>query len=389
MGNTALDGSGSAFFDGEGDFAAIRPDPAFVLNQGSVIIEFEQETASAGDRPWGKNAAQTLFSVDALGTDIAGQLTIYIRSDGKIGVRHQTETEDHVFIGGTVTPGVPASIGYSWGPEGSTLVVNGVTVASGSDPLVLAGGDLPVVIGASQAQSTAGRIDDPRGHFHGNISRVQIHDTALAQDTPVPCFVAGTRIATPGGPRAVETLRAGDLVLTADRGARPVILVSRHRFGPADLASRPQLRPVVIAAGALGNDRPLSVSRQHALWLAGHDSLVRAIHLARFGDGRFRIAQGRMRVSYVHLMLETHELLFAEGARAESLHPDWYGAPLAPPDTPGVCPANTVRPILTGAEARQVLKTAPPGRATAAAAPPPGRGLHHATSALAKDPPRA
>ena len=84
VGDTALDGSGSAFFDGEGDFAAIRPDPAFVLNQGSVIIEFEQETASAGDHPWGKTPAQTLFSVDALGTDIAGQLTIYIRSDGKI-----------------------------------------------------------------------------------------------------------------------------------------------------------------------------------------------------------------------------------------------------------------------------------------------------------------
>ena len=47
-------------------------------------------------------------------------------------------------------------------------------------------------------------------------------DTNFASPAPV-CFLEGTLIATPTGPRAVETLQQGDLVVTADGQMLPVL----------------------------------------------------------------------------------------------------------------------------------------------------------------------
>lgn len=353
QGDAHLDGKGNAMFYGKGDYAVVKPDHGFALNEGTVVIEFTQNSASTGKLPWGSDAAQTLFSVDARGTDINGHLTIFIRADGKVGVRHQTETDDHFFYGGTITPGTPASVGYSWGPGGSTLVVNGQTVATGKAPLKMAGDDLPIVIGASQAQSTQGTTDDVKGHFDGSISRVQIHDKAITTSSPVPCFAAGTMIAVPGGERPVEDLRPGDPVLTADRGAQPLIAVWHRRCRAADLAAMPRLAPIRIGAGALGNARPLIVSRQHALLLMPQNVLVRAIHLARHGTG-VRVMHGCRRIDYHHLRLARHEILFANGIPAESLLPDYAtGTGRA---APGAMP---VRPVLGAQAARDMLGASP------------------------------
>lgn len=344
-----LDGGGGMGFDGSDDYALIPADPAFDLSEGTVIIEFVQDTASTGNNPWGTNAAQTLFSVDAHGTDIPGHLTIYVRADGMVGVRHQDGNNSYTISGGHVEPGEPVSIGYSWGPDGSVLVVNGVEIGYSSMAFTLPGGDIPIVIGASQANMTP--PFDPaelEGHFDGTINHVQIHDTAMHRSAPVPCFAAGTMIATPQGEVPVECLRPGDLVLTADQGAQPVIRVEHHRYGAADLAARPLLCPVRIAAGALGNRRALTVSRQHAMLLPGTDVLVRAVHLARWGDGRFRMALGHRRIDYHHLSLHGHQIVYAEGAGAETLLPARSG-----PD--GAAAPRTARPILDAGAARRLL----------------------------------
>ncbi len=64
------------------------------------------------------------------------------------------------------------------------------------------------------------------------------------------CFAEGTRIATPSGEVAVETLAPGDLVLTADGRAVPILWVGiqtlRRGFAHQDRS------PIQIAAGALG-----------------------------------------------------------------------------------------------------------------------------------------
>jgi Ca2+-binding RTX toxin-like protein len=133
----------------------------------------------------------------------------------------------------------------------------------------------------------------------------------------LPCFAGGTPILTPDGERAVQGIRPGDLVVTLDAGPQPVLWAGARALGAADLALRPDLRPVRLAPGQWG-DRALVVSPQHAV-LVG-DALVRARHLAEAGRGA-RVLRGARRVTYHHLLLPRHGLIRAAGLWTESLFP--------------------------------------------------------------------
>jgi hypothetical protein len=136
---------------------------------------------------------------------------------------------------------------------------------------------------------------------------------------------------TPEGLRAVETLVAGDRVVTKDAGAQTIVWAGSRNVSGARLYAMPDLRPVRIREGALGTGRPngdLIVSPDHrmlvggaaarALW--GEDEvLVAARDLI---DGQ-RIARdlAAKSVVYHHLMLEHHHVLIANGVETESFHP--------------------------------------------------------------------
>ena len=144
-----------------------------------------------------------------------------------------------------------------------------------------------------------------------------------AYDSFVPCFAAGTMILTPSGERRVETIGIGDLVVTKDRGARPVRFVARRalRFPQAP----EHLKPVLIAAGSLDGTRPrrdLCISPQHRMALQsddGREVLCLAKGLTRLPG--VRIKAGCRRVDYVHLLFDRHEIIFAEGTATESFRP--------------------------------------------------------------------
>lgn len=139
-------------------------------------------------------------------------------------------------------------------------------------------------------------------------------------DPTTLCFAAGTLIATPAGPRPVETLRSGDMVLTADRGPRPLRWTGAQSVGTAEQIARPRRRPVLIGAGALGAGLPrreLRVSPQHRLLIGGR--LVAAVRL--IGRPGIRRDDACRPVAWYHLLFDRHEILWAEGAPAESLLP--------------------------------------------------------------------
>ncbi len=144
----------------------------------------------------------------------------------------------------------------------------------------------------------------------------------------VPCFTAGTLIDTPDGAVRIETLKVGDLVTTGN-GPRAIRWIGQRRLEASVLDSAENLRPIRIAAGALGNGMPetdLLVSPQHRMLLrsaitermAGtREVLVAAKHLL----GLPGITQDDARdVTYVHLLFDGHEILRANGAEAESLY---------------------------------------------------------------------
>lgn len=140
----------------------------------------------------------------------------------------------------------------------------------------------------------------------------------------IPCFTPGALIITDMGERPVEDIRPGDRVLTADNGFQPVRWVGCRTLDAADLAARPELKPVVIRKGAFGNARKMLVSPQHGFVMKtdSGERLIRAKHAAELYGGQIaRIDRTCEAVTYVHIMFDRHEIVFAEGTRTEAFYP--------------------------------------------------------------------
>lgn len=249
-------------------------------------------------------------------------------------------------------------------PDGSPLHWGDFTLADdgqGNTLLTFPQGEAVVLVGVAP----------------GHLGKLEAHQMGL------PCFTAGTLIDTPGGRRRVEALRAGDLVLTP-AGPAPVLWAGGRQIGAEELAARPVLRPVLIRRGALGNDRPLILSRQHAVLIAGPGgvpALARAGQLAKLGKGAFRVQAGRRRVWYHHLLLARHGLVRANGAWVETLWPGpaalaglgagavaeialalpWLGAALAAPGLVPLFYGPRIATVLTGPVLRALPRLAPVG----------------------------
>ncbi|MDR6953624.1 hypothetical protein J2X65_002987 [Ancylobacter sp. 3268] len=133
----------------------------------------------------------------------------------------------------------------------------------------------------------------------------------------IVCFLAGTMIAAPDGEVAIETLRVGDLVLTAGGDARPVRWLARQTVSTV-FADPLRVLPIRIAARALGDNLPvrdLFVSADHALEIDG--LLVQAGALVN-GTTIVRHAEMPQTFVYYHVELDDHSLILAEGVPAET-----------------------------------------------------------------------
>ena len=133
------------------------------------------------------------------------------------------------------------------------------------------------------------------------------------------CFATGTRIATPDGDRTVETIKPGDLVLTHDGRAVPVIWRAWQSIvNPRNLSVGRS--PVRIEAGALGPDlpnAPLTVTADHALLF--DDTLINAGTLVNGTTIRLLPLAGLpASFNYWHVELEKHQCVVANGVPAES-----------------------------------------------------------------------
>ncbi|NMJ43293.1 hypothetical protein GWK16_18740 [Roseomonas sp. JC162] len=134
-----------------------------------------------------------------------------------------------------------------------------------------------------------------------------------------PCFTTGTLIATARGEVAVEDLRVGDLLVTAQGGPalQPVVWIGHSRANIARHPDPRRIAPVLIKAGALGEGVPhrdLRVSPDHGMFVDGY--LVPA---GRLVNGTTIIQElWCPEVTYWHVELPAHGLVVSEGAVSES-----------------------------------------------------------------------
>lgn len=136
------------------------------------------------------------------------------------------------------------------------------------------------------------------------------------------CFTPGTMILTPTGERPIESLRIGDLVVTRDDGPQPIRWIGA-RMGRGDGRHAP-IR--IDAGGPHKAQRPLLLSPQHRVLVAGwraqmiwgaEEVLIAAKYLV---DGRFVRPAPQTSVTYLHMVFDRHQVIYAEGAQVESLH---------------------------------------------------------------------
>jgi hypothetical protein len=205
------------------------------------------------------------------------------------------------------------------------------------------------------------------GLFNGSGDTFASLSDAPALETSAPfiCFCAGTLIATPRGDVLVDLLKVGDLVLTHSNKARPIVWIGIGR-ALATPGRRSAATPVILRKGALADNMPhrdLRVTKGHSLYvdnvLIPAEFLVN--HRSILWDDRAQ------EVSIYHVELETHDVLVAEGAPAESYRDDgnrWlFRNANSGWDLP---PQEACAPVLTGgpivdAVWRRLLDRAGPG----------------------------
>lgn len=147
----------------------------------------------------------------------------------------------------------------------------------------------------------------------------------------VICFTKGTRIRCAQGDRLVEELCVGDEVQTKDNGAQEILWIGTRHMTGARLYAMPNLRPIRVRASAIGEDVPdgdLLVSPHHRMLIEGpraaalfnqSEVLVSAKDL--IDDTRVFVDHAVKQVTYIHLLLADHSILWANGLMTESYHP--------------------------------------------------------------------
>ena len=163
------------------------------------------------------------------------------------------------------------------------------------------------------------------------VAPAQITTASQLHSAGIPCFTPEVQLATKRGAVPAGEIQVGDLLQTADNGYQPVLWVGKRRLNRAELAKRPHLRPYCIRPdGVLSPDRPMLLSPQHRLLVNKKtfeyntpvsESFLSAKLLAEIDETCQPQTDTPDGVTYVHLMTEHHEVVFAEGIATETFWP--------------------------------------------------------------------
>jgi len=154
------------------------------------------------------------------------------------------------------------------------------------------------------ARKSASAKDNDGGHHHHH---------------GLGCFLKGTKISTPSGDRLVQDLRIGDEVQTL-AGRKTIKWIGYNKFTKEEgRAWHDSVMPIRVARFAIDEHTPhcdLYLSPWHHIFL--NQALIPVMYLINEAS----IAQGTpsevSALEYYHVELDTHEVIYAEGALVES-----------------------------------------------------------------------
>ena len=304
------------------DFAQITVDSAasWVLSGSNTVVTGETLTLNNAKL----STAGTLVNSGTLqigtGTLTVGNLlgtsSATIGAAGTLSVSGTVASGQTIDFAGTAallalgTPG-SASGTLAGFVAGDTIELVGINNVTRTD--LVSGNTLQISLG------TGGPIDL---HLSGSYTGDYFHFTntgsnSFITENTTPCYLAGTRIRTDRGEIPVEDLRMGDRVMTLSGEAKPIKWIGKRAYASAFAAGNRDVIPILIRANALGAgvpSRDLYVSPLHAMFF--DDVLIQAEHLVN-GASIVRCPDIDP-IRYFHIELEQHDIIFAEGAPAET-----------------------------------------------------------------------
>lgn len=345
------------------------------LGQGSLIAEVTLPPETRGP----------LTLVDLTGHGRAGQdLVIGLDAEGHLQLVQRQGRAFHALsidIGAELTTGGRMRLTWSWdAPQGESLLT---LEAVDRGTLRQRAGRAPLPVGREILRALVSGTATGPERVTGTRLAPFLDWLAFGDHRqpvgPGACFAPSTPIETPQGPRPAGSLRAGDLVETADAGAQRVLWSGR-----VALPALGSLRPVRLCPPTFGETRDLWLLPQHRVALSGptleyllgkEEVLIAARHLV---DGCTALQPARPAVlNWQGLLLEGHHLLIADGCRIESLYAGRLArqAPLAATTAladlarAGGLPEHgaPVRPVLSAFEAEILAAQRAQGRGPVAA----------------------
>ena len=134
-----------------------------------------------------------------------------------------------------------------------------------------------------------------------------------------PCLLKGTKISTPSGDRLVQELQIGDEVQTL-AGRKTIKWIGYNKFTKEEgRAWQDSVMPIRVERFAIDDHTPqrdLYLSPYHCIFF--NEALIPVMYLINEAT----IVQGApsdmSAIEYYHIELDTHEVIYAEGALVES-----------------------------------------------------------------------
>jgi hypothetical protein len=327
--------SGDAIVFGDGDERLILdPGGAFIGSvQGyeaaspaaTTTVEFAAGTS--GGFSWNSDdsgsvtdAAGTFdfASISTFAVDAGASWTLQTDATSGQTIQFQLGAASAVLALSTPTPATPDAVQAVIADFGNGGTIDLPNIANASITDLKYTGSTLDVIGDS---GTLAALDLPGPFFSNSFTHGVDAGTGTFITTEViPCFLPGTRIRTDRGDVAVEALSVGDTVVTFGGKRRRLCWIGT---GSARIRNRERgpATPIIVRKGALGANVPyknLRITKGHSLFFDG--VLIPAEFLINHHSIRWD--DRAQDVTVFHLELDTHDVLIANGAAAESYRDD-------------------------------------------------------------------
>jgi hypothetical protein len=133
------------------------------------------------------------------------------------------------------------------------------------------------------------------------------------------CLLKGTKVSTPSGDRPVQELQIGDEVQTL-AGRKTIKWIGYAKFTKEEgRAWQDIVMPVRVARFAIDDHTPhcdLYLSPQHCIFF--NEALISVMYLINEASIAQDTPPEISAIEYYHIDLDTHEVIYAEGALVES-----------------------------------------------------------------------